>query len=64
MVPILVNDRVISPFREDFIFLKLRIAYAKFRENKTLENVSHEACTANTMILKMIYDIKCQVDIL
>ena len=31
LILILVNDRVISPIREDFIFTKLR----KFRENKT-----------------------------
>ena len=29
-LPLSVNGRVISPFREDFIFTKLR----KFRENK------------------------------
>ena len=36
-LPISVNDRVISPFRESFIFTKL---YAKFRENKTLAKIS------------------------
>ena len=36
-LPISVNDRVISPFREDFIFTKLRIL---FRENKTLAKIS------------------------
>ena len=35
-LPISVNDRVISPFREDFIFTKL----AKFRKNKTLAKIS------------------------
>ena len=30
---------MISPFREDFIFTKLRI-YAKFRENKMLAKIS------------------------
>ena len=34
-----LNDRVISPFREDFIFTKLRI-YAKFHENKTFMKIS------------------------
>ena len=38
-LPISVIDRVISPFREGFIFAKLR-AYAKFRENKTLTKIS------------------------
>ena len=33
-----VNDRVISPFREDFIFTI--IAYAKFRGNKILAKFS------------------------
>ena len=33
-LPISINDILISPFREDFIFMKL--AYAKFRKNKTL----------------------------
>ena len=33
-----VNDRVISPYRESFIFTKF--AYAKFRENKTLAKIS------------------------
>ena len=33
-----VNDRVISVFREDFIFGNF--AYAKFRENKTLAKIS------------------------
>ena len=32
-----VNDRVISSFREDFIFTKLRICFAK---NKTLVKIS------------------------
>ena len=32
-IPISVNDRVISPFREDFVFTKLR-------ENKTLAKIS------------------------
>ena len=31
---------MISAFREDFIFTKLRICYAKFRENKTLAKIS------------------------
>ena len=36
-----VNDRVISPFHEGFIFTKLHIyIYAKFRENKTLAKIS------------------------
>ena len=35
-LPISVNDRVISPFCDDFIFTKLR----KFRENKTLLKIS------------------------
>ena len=50
-LPILVKDRVISPFCKDFIFVrvlfeigKLRICevftYAKFPENKTLTNIS------------------------
>ena len=33
-----INDRVILPFREGFIFTKLRIA--KFRENKVLAKIS------------------------
>ena len=35
-LPISVNDRVISPFREDFIFMR----YAKFRENEPLTKIS------------------------
>ena len=38
-LPISVNDRVISPIREDFIFTKLNFVYAKFRENKTLAKI-------------------------
>ena len=37
-LPISVNDRVISPFRADFI--SRTFAYAKFRENKTLAKIS------------------------
>ena len=44
-LPISVIDRVISQFREDFIFTKLRI---KFRENKTLAKISE--FTVNTKI--------------
>ena len=41
-LPLSINDRVILPFREGFIFTKLRIceAYAKFRENKVLAKIS------------------------
>ena len=35
---ILVNDRVISPIREDFFH---EISHAKFRENKTLPKFSN-----------------------
>ena len=35
-LPVSVNDRIISPFREDCILTKLR----KFRENKTLAKIS------------------------
>ena len=35
-LPLSVNDRMISPLREGFILAK----YAKFRENKTLANIS------------------------
>ena len=38
-LPISVNKRLISPFRNDIIFTKLRI-YAKFRENLTLAKIS------------------------
>ena len=38
-----VNDRVISPFREDFIF-------AKFRENKTIAKIP-ELTVSNRMEL-------------
>ena len=37
-IPISGNGRVILPFREGFNFTKL--AYAKFRENKTLAKIS------------------------
>ena len=37
-LPISINERVILPFRESFIFTKLR--YAKFRENKVLAKIS------------------------
>ena len=36
-LPISVNDRVIPPNRESFIFTNF--AYAKFRENKTLGEI-------------------------
>ena len=39
-LPISINERVILPFREGFIFTKLRIAYAKFHENKVLAKIS------------------------
>ena len=38
-LPTSINDRVILPFREGFIFTKLR-SYAKFRENKVLAKIS------------------------
>ena len=37
-LPISIKDRVILPFREGFIFTKLR--YAKFSENKVLAKIS------------------------
>ena len=36
-LPISVSERVIAPFCEDFIFMKLRIC---FPENKTLKKIS------------------------
>ena len=39
LVPTKLNDRVISPFREGFIFLR-NFAAAKFRENKSLTKIS------------------------
>ena len=38
-LPLSINDRVILPFREGFIFTKLRIC-AKFCENKVLAKIS------------------------
>ena len=37
-LPISVDDRMISPFREDFI--SQNFAYGKFPENKTLAKIS------------------------
>ena len=39
-LPIPVIKRVISQFREDFIFTKLHICEVKFHENKTLTKIS------------------------
>ena len=39
------RDRVILPFRKGFIFTKLRICDAKFRENKVLAKISEFTVT-------------------
>ena len=53
-LPISKNNRVILPFREGFIFTKLRICevYAKFRENKVLAKNSQFTVLVGALIPK------------
>ena len=53
-VPILVNDRVISPFREDSIFIKLR-------ENKILAKISEFTVFQNFFMKYFMHHRKAKV---
>ena len=55
-----LNDRMISPFREDFVFTK----FAKFRENKTLAIFSEFTVYKHSPTTKPIHLKKSSADVI